>query len=305
MKTKVNNINNKMIGKARKHIVAWALLCPAMICIYFFIIRPQVFGITWSFFNMKGYQVLEFVGFENYKRVLTDTRFLQTLWNTVQYVFWSVVIGYPIPILIALLLNEVAHCRNWFRIWVYFPNILPSVSVLLLFSMLYYPDSSGLLNLILSKFGIQPYEWLQDSTWTILYIIVAMTWNGAGGTALYYFAAMQGVSRELYEAAVIDGAGFIRRFWTVTFPHIAGILLLFLVKQIMGVFSVMEPVMVLTDGGPNGASSTLGLLLYKYGFESVRPQLSMAVGVIMFLILMVTNLFYFKLDKKVNEMGDM
>ena len=305
MKMIVDSNNSKLIGKSRKYLAAWALLCPALLCVYFFIIHPQIFGIAWSFFDMKGYSVTEFVGLANFQRVLSDTKFLQTLWNTVQYVLWSVVIGFPIPILTALLLNEMAHCRSFFRLWVYFPSILPSVSVLLLFSMIYYPDATGLLNSLLLKIGIQPYEWLQDPKFTILYIILAMTWSGAGGTAIYYFAAMQGVSRELYEAAVIDGAGFIRRFWTVTFPHMAGIFLLFLVKQIIGVFSIMEQVMVLTDGGPNGASQTLGLLAYKYGFVSVRPQLAMATGVIMFLILMVSTLFYIKLDKKVNEMGDM
>ena len=308
MKTNDLNTNiyiNKKISFFRKNIVAWALICPVLLCIYFFILRPQVSGIYWSFFDMRGYTITKFVGLDNYKRVLSDTMFLKTLWNTVQYVIWSLVIGFPIPVVVAVLLNEMAHFRNGFRLWVYFPSILPGVAVMTLFTMLYYPDMSGLFNAVLSKFGIAPYEWLQDSRWTILYIIIAMTWSGAGGTAIYYFAALQSVSRELYEAAIIDGAGFIRRFLTVTFPHIAGIMLLFLVRQIIGVFSIMEQVLQLTDGGPNGASQTLGLLAYRYGFVNVRPQLAMAVGVVMFLILSVFTVFYFGLNKKVEEMGDM
>ena len=128
-----------------------------------------------------------------------------------------------------------------------------------------------------------------------------MTWSGCGATAIYYFAALQGVNRELYEAALMDGAGFIRRFFTVTFPHISGIVLLFLVRQIISVFSIVDQPMQMTDGGPNGASNTLGLLAYKYGFVNIEPQNAMAVGVIMFLIMIVFTCFYFYLNKKVES----
>ena len=100
-----------------------------------------------------------------------------------------------------------------------------------------------------------------------------------------YCIILRHFSRELYEAAIIDGAGFFRRIKTITMPHIAGISLLFLVRQIIGVFSVMEQPLQMTDGGPNGASTSLGLLAYRYGFVSIKPDFAMAVGVIMFLIL--------------------
>lgn len=278
---------------------AWLLILPAILCIYFFILRPNVLGMVWSFFDMKGYTPTEFVGLENYRRILTDSVFWKNLWNTCQYVIWSVVLGYGIPIVLAVALNEAVHLRNTFRFWTYFPTIIPMTAISLLWVLLYYPDMGGLLNMVRGWFGLEPYVWLQDSNWTILYIVISMTWSGAGSTAVYYFATLQGVSRELYEAAIIDGAGFVRRFRTVTFPHIRGVALLFLVKQIIGVFSIREQPLIMTDGGPNGASMSLGLQVYKYGFVNGRPQFAMAVSVIMFLILMVLTLYYFKLDKKI------
>lgn len=299
MTAKKKKINNNPFLPNSKDLGAWVLILPAVLCIYLFIIRPQVQGIWWSFFNMQGYKVKEFVGFANYKQVMSDTMFVKTLWNTCQYVIWSLLIGFLLPILVAVVLNEIVHFRNTFRFLTYFPAILPGMAVSLLWYMMYYPDQGGLLNMIGSWLGLQPYTWLQDSNHTIMYIVISMTWCGCGATAIYYFASLQGVSRELYEAAIIDGAGFIRRFFTVTLPHLSGITLLFLVKQIIGVFNIMEQPMQMTDGGPNGASNTLGLVAYKYGFVNIKPQLAMAVGVIMFLILMVLTIFYFYLDKKI------
>ena len=286
-----------------KDLSAWLLILPAVLCIYLFVIRPQAIGVYWSFFDMKGYKLGDFVGLANYKQVLSDTMFLKTLWNTVQYVIWSLLIGFLLPIVVAVILNEMVYLRNTFRFCTYFPAVLPAMAVSLLWYFIYYPDQGGLLNMIGSWFGFEPYSWLQDSQNTIKLIVLSMTWSGCGSTAIYYFASMQGVSRELYEAAIIDGAGFFKRFFTVTLPHISGIVLLFLVRQIIGVFSIMEQPMQMTDGGPNGASNTLGLMAYKYGFVSIKPQLAMAIGVIMFLILMVFTCFYFVLDKKVNA-GD-
>lgn len=300
---------SKTIKKRRKSVwipnkrdfSAWVLILPALILIYLCIIRPQILGTYWSFFDMKGYKVQEFVGLENYRTVIADSMFLKTLWNTCQYVLWSIVIGFFLPILIAILLNEMVHFRNTARVLIYFPSILPIAGVSLLWYFMYYPDAGGLLNMVGGLFGMDPYVWLQDSRWTIMYIIISMTWSGCGSSVIYYFAALQGVNRELYEAAIIDGAGFIRRIRTITLPHISGIALLFLVRQIIGVFSVMEQPLQMTDGGPNGASTTLGLLAYKYGFVSIKPDLAMAVGVIMFLILIVITCFYFYLDKRIER----
>ena len=157
--------------------------------------------------------------------------------------------------------------------------------------------------MILGSVGIEPYQWLQDSRFTILWIIISMTWNGCGATALYYFAAMQGINRELYEAALIDGAGYWRRVGIVTLPYMYGMLVLFGVRQIIGVFNTMEQVLQMTGGGPNNASVTLGLLNYRYAFDSggKNAQYALALGVMMFIVLSVFSVIYFRIDKKIQE----
>ena len=167
---------------------------------------------------------------------------------------------------------------------------------------MYDPGEIGLLNMILSWLDIAPYGWLTDQKFTIIGLVIFMTWKGFGGSMLLYYASLQGVSTELYEAALIDGAGPFKRFWYVSRPAIEGLLVLNFVKQIIGVFQVMQEPMTMTGGGPDGASMTLSYLLYDYGFfKSNAVGQAMALGVIIFLILIVFTLFYFWLNKKVES----
>ena len=155
--------------------------------------------------------------------------------------------------------------------------------------------------MILSKFGMEPYIWLNDSRFTILYIVIEMTWAGFPGTMFLYYTTIQGIDLSLYEAATIDGAGPLRRFIHVSIPQISGLLVLNIIRQLIGVFQVMQEPMVMTGGGPNGASTSLGYQLYQYGFVQGRVGQALALGTITFFILIFATCFYFYLNKKVEE----
>ena len=294
---------NKLKGLFIRDFSAWILLIPMLICVFFFTLRPQILSIYWSFHKMVMYVPREFVGIKNYITVLSRPDFLHTVKNTLMYVVYSMIIGFPIPFILALIMNELLHFRRLTRVLVYFPNIMPAMAISLLWVFIYNPSPGGLMNMILGHFGIAPYQWLQDSRFTILWIIVSMTWNGCGITALYYFAAMQGINHEIYEAALMDGAGYWTRVRVVTLPHMYGMLILFAARQIIGVFNIMEQVLQMTGGGPNNASVTLGLLNYRYAFENggQNAQYALALGVMMFLFLTVVAVLYFILDKKIQE----
>ncbi len=287
----------------KNQLDAWILLLPMVIILYLFVWRPTVLGSLWSFFKMQAYTVKEFTGFDNYIKVLSHTQFLPTLWNTVQYVFWSLIIGFLPPVIIAVLLNEMVHFKSGLRIISYLPAVIPGIAAMLIWYYIYYPDQTGLLNLFFTKLGLEPYGWLQDSKFTIIGIVIYKTWKGFAATMLLYYAAVQGISTEQYEAAMIDGAGIWKRAWYVTRPALDGLLLLNLVRQIIGVFQVMEEPLAMTGGGPNGASISLSYQLYQYGFNSGGRGTgqAMALGVIIFLILIVFTCFYFWINKKVED----
>ncbi len=287
--------------KRKLTIGAWLLLIPAVVALYLMVWRPTVLGMIWSFFKMKGYTPTEFIGLENYIKVVTNTEFATVMWNTVEYVFWSFVIGFVPPIAIAFMINEMVHFRSAFRILIYLPAILPGTVIMLLWGFIYDPSNVGMLNMILSKFGMDPYVWLNDPTFVIMLIVIEMTWAGFPGTMFLYYTSIQSISPDLYEAATIDGAGPWKRFWHVAVPQLSGLLLLNIIRQMIGVFQVMQEPMVLTGGGPNGASMSVSYQLYQQGIIQGRVGQSLATGTIVFVILVIATIFYFKLEKKVDE----
>ena len=201
------------------------------------------------------------------------------------------------------MMNEIVHFKGGFRVFIYIPAVIPGIAAMLMWYFMYYPDQTGLLNMILGKFGMAPYQWLNDPDFAIIGITIYSTWKGFPAAMLLYYASVQSVSVELYEAALIDGAGPFKRLWHVTRPAMEGIILLQFVRQIISVFQIMEQPLAMTGGGPNGASTSLSYQLYQYGFNSGGKGTgqAMALGVIIFLILIVFTIFYFWLNRKIED----
>lgn len=263
--------------------------------------RPIVLSVFYSFFKLKGFEPTAFVGLKNYVDVLTDSLLTKALWNTLKFVLWSLVISFPIPIIVAFMLNEVIHCKEIFKFSMFLPCVLPGMAISLIWTLMYDPGQGGLLNTMLYRFGLEPFGWLQNKNWVIPLMQVSMSWGGIGSTALIYISAMQGIDNELYEVARLDGAGFFRRIWVVTLPHIWGVLLIMLVRHIIGTCQIMEEPLIMTGGGPNNASMTMGLQMYRYAFVYFQTDKALAYGGIMFVLLMILTIGYHRLDKKNNS----
>lgn len=281
----------------KKDLNAWLMMLPMLVLIYFIVVRPILVGFGYSFFEMRGYEIIEFAGLNNYIDVVTDSEFWKMLGNTVQYVMWSLIIGFPLPVIMAVLLNELVHGKGFFRFSLYFPAIVPGILTSLIWYYMYLPDQSGLLNMLFSFVGLGPFPFLQSKAAVIPMIVTSMTW-GFGSTMVMYIASLQSVNQELYDAVRIDGGGFFRRIWHIALPHMSSMILLMLVRQIIGVFQVLEQPMVMTGGGPNNASLTIGLQIYRYAFGDFKIADSLALGVIAFVILIGLTFLYVKLEEK-------
>ena len=287
--------------KWSRSLFAWLLALPTIILFVIFIWQPIISEVVESFFNMQGFTPTHFVGFQNYSSVLQDTTFVQTLMNTVSYVLWSLIIGWPVPLVTALLINEMKKMQSFFRFAVYFPAMIPSVASFMLWEFVYNSGSGGLLNTFMHLLGLPQGQWLQNSHLTIPLIVISMTWAGFGGTTLLYLASLQGVNPELYEAAAIDGAGIFRRVWNIALPQISSVILLLFVLQIIGVFQTYLQPMVMTSGGPDNASMTLLLESYYYAFRYFQIGNSLAIGTMTLVLLLGFSFVYFRLSKKFNQ----
>lgn len=295
------NKSRRLKSVAARNVSGWILILPSLLLFVMLVWRPIIIGIGYSFFKLQGFTPIEFVGLKNFRDVLTDTNFIQTLKNTVGYVFWSLIIGFPLPFICAVMLNEMVHMQGYFKITTYLPVIIPSIATCMIWKMMYMDGDGGFLNMIRYYFGLGPMNWLSNKNLAIPLIIISMTWNGFGSTLIMYLATLQGVNQELYEAARLDGAGFFGRIRYVLLPHMRGLLLLMLVRQIIGVFNITEQPLTMTGGGPNGATLSLGLTNYYYAFKYGQYDKSLALGVVTFCLLLVLTFVYFGLDKRVDE----
>ena len=295
------SLQKRRLSLGGKDISGWILVIPTILLFLFIVWRPIYIGMKYSFYSLKGFTPVEFVGRKNFKDVLTDTNFMQTLKNTLLYVFWSLIVGLPLPFICAVIVNELWVGRTIFKTLSYLPCVIPAMAVYLIWKMIYLEGDGGLLNMLLYYLGQEPVKWLANKNIVILLIIITMSWSGFGSTMIMYLASLQGINRELYEAARIDGAGFWGRIRYVLFPHMRGIVLLMAIRQIISVFQITEQPMTMTGGGPNGASMSLGLQMYNYAFKFGQTDRSLAVGVIMFVILIGLTVVYFKLEKKYSD----
>ena len=291
----IKNYNPIISEKVKRNITGWLLMLPGCICFIIFVIQPILTCAYMSFFETKGFETVQFIGLQNYKDVITDSLVLKSMLNSAKYTFWSVVLGGFTPLIIATMLNEVVRGKSFFRFATYFPCIIPGIVTSIMWEILLQPDANGFLNMLFSKIGIGPFQWLQNPAMTIPLIVITMTWAGMGTTTMIYLSTLQSIDHSLYEAAEIDGAGFFSKIRYVTFPHVSGMLKMLLLLQIMGIFKVFQEPLAMTGGGPNNASTSIMLTAYNYAFSYMQIGRSTALGIVIAIVLCGFSIIYFKI----------
>ena len=285
----------------RKNIGAWLIMLPCLILFAFFVWLPMLKNFGLSFFN--DYSFSEFEGFSNYIEIFKDDSFLTAVKNTFIYIAWSLVIGFLVPMFMGFLLSECFHAKGFFRVCLYLPCMISGIAVVFLFKNIYGDETYSILNVIIKAFGGDPRLWASDPNIIIPLIVIAMTWKGAGGTALIYLSNFQQIDPALYEASRIDGATPVQRFLNITLPQMKNTLLTLLILQIISVFQVFyEPMVIGSWGGPvNDASMSLMLLSYMYAFHDFEYAYAAASSMVLSLIIIIFTIGYFALLKYLNK----
>jgi len=285
-------------AKTKRHISGWLIMAPSLVLFAFFVWVPLFESVRLSLFRAQGIRLMEFVGLQNYRDIFQHPDFMPALRNTFSYTIWSLIIGFLIPIILAIIINEIRLGKSFFKTAVYIPTVVPGMAIVMLWSFIFMPGETGILNIMLGWMGVAPQPWLTNPQWTIPLIVVAMTWKGAGATTLLYIAGLQGVDSELYEAAMIDGAGIFKRIRYVTIPGIYNLARTLLILQVIAVFQILYEPLVMTNGGPNNASISLMQLVFRFAFERFDYPRAAAVSVIISLILVLLTVVYFKVNKR-------
>ncbi len=274
-----------------------SFLVPAVLLFTFFSWWPIIWSVFISFhyYSVNPNEPMRWVGLENYRELLQDPNFAIAWRNVLLFVVLALIIGYFIPIILAILINEVRHTRGFLRLGFYLPTILPVVVVSLIWKFIYDPGQSGLFNTILRPFGVGPVQWLFTDNMAIFSIVIMATWKGAGGTMIIYLAALQGVPSQLYEAAEIDGAGIWHRLWHITLPQLLPIMSIIFILQIIGTFKIFAEPWIMTGG----KTVTIMSYFYQNAFNCLDMGRATAMGMTLFITLVMLSLVYFYVQRKV------
>jgi multiple sugar transport system permease protein len=218
--------------------------------------------------QQTNFIVTEWVGLANFERVLADPLLLTAVWNTTYFTLLAVAIGFPVPILLAVLIAEMRRTRGFASVLAYLPVIIPPVVSVLLWKTFYRPDEAGLFNTILGWFGLGPLPWLNDPDLVIPAIVVQATWASFGTAVIIYLATLMTIRTELYEAAEIDGAGWWRRLRAITLPLLSPVMFYNLVigSVLILQYFVVPWVLFGASGRPAGASKFLLIHFYQEAF---------------------------------------
>ena len=209
-----------------------------------------------------------FVGLENFARVLADPLFSTAVSNTAYFALLALVFGFPIPIVLAVIMSEARRRRGLFSALVYLPVVVPPVVSVLLWRFFFDAAPTGVFNTLLGWFGVGPLPWLQAAGSAMPSIVIEATWAAAGGTVIIYLAALLSVPPELYDAAEVDGASIWQKIWNVTLPQLRAVLFVTLILQLIATAQLFTEPLLFTGGGPANATMTVLLLIYKYAFQN-------------------------------------
>ncbi|KXK60558.1 ABC transporter permease [Micromonospora rosaria] len=283
--------------RLRDDLLAYAFLAAGLLCFAFFSWYPLARGVVLSFQQVNFVTDPTFVGLDNFRALVADPLFWTAWKNTLVFTGLALVLGYLVPLALAILLNELRHVAGFFRVAVYLPVMLPPIVVVLLWKYLYDPGN-GLFNTLLRGAHLPESQWTQSSSTAMISLVLVSTWANLGGATLMYLAALQNVPGELYEAAELDGAGVRQRLRHVTLPHLRFIMLVLLLLQIISTMQVfIEPYQL--TGTTNPDTVTVMVLIYRYAFTVNNDfGLAAAASVVLFVVLGVFSALYLRLTRR-------
>nr|WP_245746319.1 sugar ABC transporter permease [Evansella caseinilytica] len=248
-------------------MIGWSFVLLSVLLISIFYFYPMVSALLLSFQSGAGTN-LDFVGLDNYIRLFGDPTFLAAVKNTVIYLLIQVPLMIFLALLISVLLNDKKLlAKGWFRTAIFLPCVTSLVAYSVIFKYMFGTD--GLINVMLLNLSIvsQPIQWLTDPFWAKVTIIIAITWRWTGYNMIFYLSSLQNIDSSIYEAAKIDGASVVQRFFKITIPLLKPIILFTSITSTIGTLQLFDEVMNITGGGPGNATLTISQYIYNLSFK--------------------------------------
>jgi multiple sugar transport system permease protein len=277
---------------------AWLFITPAALGVIIFQLYPTLFSLYISFTRWNLLSPAKWIGFQNYIELFTTDRFFaKATANTLWYGIGTVIAGIAFGLFFGVLLNQGIRFKYIYRAIYFIPVVAPTVAVALLWAWL-YDSQFGIINGLLRMVGVKGPNWLGSTQWALPSIIIQAIWAGLGFNIIIFLAGLQGISQEYYEAAEIDGANPLQKFFSITLPLLSPTTFFVLVTGVIGAFQVFDVPFIMTGGGPANATQTVVMLVYSNAFRIQKMGLAAAISYIIFLVILILTFLNFRISKK-------
>lgn len=288
------------MGK-REQFLGYLFIAPSFIGITIFMIIPALFSLFLSFTewnHLAGFSNIEFVGLAQFAKLWDDSTFMVSLKNNIIYTFLGVPIAVVISLLVAVILNDKVFGKNIFRAAFFLPYITNGIAVAFVWMLLFHPRQ-GPINSFLTAVGVEsPPLWLASSTWALPALVIIYIWAHIGFNTIIYIANLQNISKELYEAAEVDGAKSWHKFVFITVPLLSPTTFFLMIIGVIGSLKVFGIIVALTQGGPGNSTTVLAYYVYVTAFNYYDMGYASAISWILFIIIFIFTFIQWQLQKK-------
>ena len=289
-KEKTKAIKKKASRRQKKDwIAAYIFIAPVTIGLLIFYVWPFIQNFRFSFNDVNKFNMATFCGLDNYKKLFEEPDLMLALKNTILYAVITVPIGLFISLLLATLLNSKIKGKGIYRTIYFLPSITMAAAVALVWKLIFNGDY-GILNTVLEFFGVEGKRWLTDPSTALFCVMMVGIWSGAGYNMIILLAGMQGVSNSYYEAAEIDGAGPVQKFFKITIPLVSPTIFFVTITGLIGAFQVLDTLYMMIDIDKNpafNAVKTTNVLFYQNAFTYGYKGYAAAISIFMFVIIMI------------------
>lgn len=289
-KEKTKAIKKKASRRQKKDwIAAYIFIAPVTIGLLIFYVWPFIQNFWFSFNDVNKFNMATFCGLGNYKKLFEEPDLMLALKNTILYAVITVPIGLFISLLLATLLNSKIKGKGIYRTIYFLPSITMAAAVALVWKLIFNGDY-GILNTVLEFFGVEGKRWLTDPSTALFCVMMVGIWSGAGYNMIILLAGMQGVSNSYYEAAEIDGAGPVQKFFKITIPLVSPTIFFVTITGLIGAFQVFDTLYMMIDIDKNpafNAVKTTNVLFYQNAFTYGYKGYAAAISIFMFVIIMI------------------
>ena len=283
----------------RRNRVFLLMILPAFIGFVLLFIAPTIMSFLYSVTNWSVYNAeIDFVGLENFKKLFSDVKTVAAIQHSVVYAILITIIQNALAIILAVLLNRKSKGATFVKSITFLPAVLSIMVVGYLFQYIMTSADGGLLNSIIQFFGGQPVNWLGDSNIALYSVLATQVWQWTGWSMVIYVANLKSIDGALYEAADIDGATSIQKFFRVTLPLLYPATSFNVLMSLIGGMKMFDAVFVMTKGGPGYATETIMTTLIREGFNSGKTAYACAFAVVFFVVVFVfSKVVTYFLDK--------